>query len=80
MLSRQEILDKMKKSRTWRETGLTVAEVYGAFSGDAEAVAEHKIEQPDQSETIAELQKTIDNLRDSVKRLRAENKKLKAER
>lgn len=78
MLSKQEVIDKLRRSKTWREFGYTVAETLDALSDDAESVA--PIQHADQSETIAELQKTIDNLRDSVKRLRAENKKLKAER
>lgn len=77
MLTKQEILDKMKRVKTWRELGLTVQQIYDVFADGTETASPVH---DDQSETVAELHQTIDNLRESVRKLRAENKKLKTER
>lgn len=90
---KREILDRIKKSRSWKETGLSLEEVYDAFSGDSshvdgdydksygeaneEAYSALKIACEQNEATIRELQGKITRLTDTNKQLRAENKSLK---
>lgn len=75
-MSKQEILEKLKNARSWREAGVSVQDVYNAFlecgegggtSSDAEAAKQ-----------IAELQEKNLRLTETNKQLRSENKQLRA--
>lgn len=74
MLTKKDVLHKMANSQTWREYGYTVKETLEVLSSDTES---DSVTQNDQSELIAEYEKTIENLRTSIRSLRAENKKLR---
>lgn len=68
MKSREEILRRIKSANSWRETGLTLNDVYTAFSSDSSAVA---------SEDVKVLTEKVKRLESANKQLREENKALK---
>lgn len=89
MINKQEIVDRLKSSRTWREFGYTIAEVLEAIENDAapEADAEPTIPAGSPSTSheaeiraqLEDCQRTIKDQRATIKRLRSENKRLSGE-
>lgn len=70
-LSKDELLAKMKGARSWREFGMTVAEVYSTLAnGEDVAPASNDVE-------IQKLKDKIERLTEANKQLRAENKELR---
>lgn len=69
-MTKQEILDKMMKARTWHELGIGIKEVYTAFADETDR-------QSGESDEIRELKEKISRLNETNKVLRAENKKLR---
>lgn len=68
-MTKQEVIDRLKNSKTWREAGVTTQEVL--------SVLVREENHTDNSETVEEYKKTIENLRSSVRKLRSEVKRLK---
>lgn len=71
MYSKQEILDKMKVARSWKELQIPVKEVYEAFSGDS-------YDERDENAEVQELRSKIERLNETNRQLRSENKALRA--
>lgn len=69
MYTKQEILDKMKKARSWRELQIDIKDVLNVFEED-------KNEERDNQ--ITELQQKIERLTETNRQLRSENKALRA--
>ena len=76
-----DVVERMKKARTWTEFGMSVKDVLSVL---IEYIASKDAPDKEESETIADLHtqlaekdKTISNLRESNKKLRQENKRLK---
>ena len=80
-----EIVDKLKKSRTWTEFGVSVKDVlyilndYIAYKeapnkAESEIIAELHMKLEEKDMEIAEKDKTIANLRESNKKLRRKAK------
>lgn len=69
-MTKQEILQKMQKARTWHELGISIKEVYEAFANETE-------QQSGTDDEIIELKEKIVRLNETNKVLRAENKKLR---
>lgn len=68
MKTKEEILRRIKSANSWRETGVTLNDVYTAFASDSSAVA---------SEDVKILKEKIKRLENANKQLREENKALK---
>lgn len=75
-MSKQEILEKLKLARSWREAGVSVQDVYNALleSGEGTSTPENR----EAAKTISELQEKNLRLTETNKQLRAENKQLRA--
>lgn len=71
MYSKQEILEKMKVSRSWRELQIDIKDVYEAFSDDS-------YDMRDESAEVQELRSKIERLNETNRQLRAENKALRS--
>lgn len=71
-MNKQQILEKMTKSRSWKELGLTIAEVYEAFSDNVNG--------DETIEEIAKLKEKVERLSEANKQLRNENKMLRGQR
>lgn len=75
-MTKNELIERMKNAKTWREAGLTVQDVMSVITQEEKTnFTAEKIQ--DQNDTFAEYQKTIANLRESIKKLRSENKRLR---
>lgn len=74
-MTKQEILYAMQKARSWKELGLTIKEVYDAFSDGSELTATSE-----NGEAVQKLKGKIDRLSEANKALRAENKALRGEK
>lgn len=70
MMSKKEILEKMKTAKSWKELSLSLSEVYQAFSDLEDENSGNNQELNDMREKIARLTETN-------KQLRAENKLLR---
>lgn len=71
MYSKQEILDKMKVARSWKELQIPVKEVYEAFSNGS-------YDERDENAEVQELRSKIERLNETNRQLRSENKALRA--
>ncbi len=69
MLSKDEILEKLETSTTWRQSGVTMEEVKAALTAETENSSKR--------EEIAELREKITNLTETNRKLKAEIKALK---
>lgn len=72
MYSKQEILDKMKVARSWKELQIPVQKVYEAFSDDS-----YEAHDGENAE-VQELRSKIERLNETNRQLRSENKALRA--
>lgn len=72
MYSKQEILDKMKVARSWRELQMDIKEVYEAFSDDS-----YETNDGGNAE-VQEMRSKIERLNETNRQLRSENKALRA--
>lgn len=76
----REMVDRMKKARSWKELNVTIADVCALLERLAESsadIAENPVAQ--RHEDAEELSNTIQELSDKVARLTATNKQLRAE-
>lgn len=72
LYSKQEILDKMKVARSWKELQIPIKEVYEAFSDDS-----YEAHDGGNAE-VQELRSKIERLNETNRQLRSENKALRA--
>lgn len=69
MMTKEEILERLENSASWRQSGVPME--------DVKAILKAEPESNEKAEEIAELRQKIDTLTETTKRLRAENKALK---
>lgn len=69
MLNKDEILERLGNSTTWRQSGVTMEDVKVALTAESESESQNSV--------VAELQARVNNLTETNKRLKAENKALK---
>lgn len=77
-MDKQEMLDKLKTSRSWKELGYSIKEVYDAFSNDRNETKTASNNEKD--EEVKMLKEKVERLSETNKQLRAENKALKGKR
>ena len=75
-MTRQELIYRLKNARTFREAGVTLADVLNVFLED-EATQEPPTKE--QADVVAELNRQIEAQRETIKKLRAENKKMRGQ-
>ncbi len=90
--TREELLNKLSRSHSWKEAQVSVTEVYEVLSQGALDNTKRIPEGPtgltkelservkEQNETIAQLNEKIKRLSDTNKQLRSENKSLRSSR
>ena len=74
MLTKQELIFKLRNARTFREAEVTLADILNVLVED-EATQEPPTKE--QADNIAELHRQIDAQKETIKTLRAENKRLR---
>lgn len=94
-LTKEELLQRLKTTRSWKESGLTPKDVYKVVESDFKAGQQSdedlysknneidssavKMREKELLDRITELEKKIGRLTTTNKQLRTENKVLKAE-
>lgn len=68
-MNKQEIIEKLETSRSWREAAVSIKDVLNALMQDG--IVEEKND-------ISELREKVARLTETNKQLRAENKQLRA--
>lgn len=76
-MDKSELLEKMKNSRSWRELGMTIADVLDIIGKYEPVNPEHTDEMKKLQEEFERLKEKCDRLAEANKQLRAENKELK---
>lgn len=78
-MNKQEMLDKMLKSRSWKEFGISIQEVCNALVND-ENVTKTVPNQSNESDELKMLREKVERLSETNKKLREENKALKGKK
>ncbi len=90
--TREELLNRLARSHSWKEAQVSVSDVYEVLSqnavdntrrvpeGQTGIVRELRDKVKEQEETITQLSEKIKRLSDTNKQLRSENKSLRASR
>lgn len=81
-MNKTELLDKMKNARSWRELGMTIADVMEVISSNVWTAAPtndsaYKKQIAELEQENKQLKDKCDRLADANKQLRTENKELK---
>lgn len=75
-MNKQELINKMKRVRSWAELGLSIQEVCNALDDDKNVT--HTVQ--NESDELKMLREKVDRLSETNKQLRAENKALKGKK
>lgn len=81
-MNKTELLDKMKNARSWRELGMTIAEVMEIIDNNGTVTTStdnsaYKTKIAELEQENKQLKEKCDRLADANKQLRTENKELK---
>lgn len=81
-MNKTELLDKMKNARSWRELGMTIADVMDVIANNGNANTDtnnsaYKAKIAELEQENKQLKDKCDRLADANKQLRAQNKELK---
>lgn len=76
-MDKKEIIERLKCSRSWRETGISIEEVINALS---ECCCSGSCSHEAEEKQIAELKDKISKLTETNRQLRSEIKGLKSEK
>lgn len=76
MLNSNDILERMRTARSWKEVGVSVADAYKVFIVDMNAGVDDAAERQDSLlEQIDELKSEVDRLTEANRRLRSRSAK-----
>lgn len=76
-MNKTELLDKMKNARSWRELGMTIADVMDVIANNGTATT--ATDNSDYNNKIAALEQENKQLKDKCDRLADANKQLRTE-